>query len=63
MAIDLVLKNGKTLGIDVGDRTLEGKAYYIKLRNSGFVYTVDYTWYEVLERLVLDPPYPESKEK
>ena len=63
MKINLTLENEHTISIEVGDRTLNGQAYYIKLIDSRDVYTVDYTWYDVLERLVLEPPYPEPEEK
>jgi len=61
MKLDLFLQNGAAVNIEVGDRTLDGRAYYIRKSGSGTVYTVDYTWYEVLERLVLDPPYPAAQ--
>jgi len=63
MKIGLVLENTNTIDIEVGDSTPDGQAYYIKPAASKVIYTVDYTWYEVLERLVLEPPYPESQEK
>jgi len=58
MKIELTLKNEDTIFVDIGDRTLDGQTYYIKKRDSQAVYTVDHTWYEVLERLVREPPYP-----
>ena len=60
MTIHVVLKDETTIDIEVGDATLTGGAYYVRLVDSRDVYSVDYTWYEVLERLVLDPPYPPS---
>jgi hypothetical protein len=63
MRIDLTRDNGDTLLIDIGNSTPDRQAYYIRRADSRDVYTVDYTWYEVLERLVLDPPYPESEEE
>jgi len=63
MKISLVLENEDAINIEVGDRTLDGQAYYIKQIDSRVVYTVDYTWYEVLARLVLDPPYPEPEKQ
>lgn len=60
MEINIGLENGDTFNIEVGDVTPGGQTYYVKLANSRKVYTVDYTWYDVFERLVLDPPYPES---
>lgn len=58
MKIELTLKNEDTILVDIGDRTPDGQTYYIKKRDSQAVYTVDHTWYEVLERLVREPPYP-----
>ena len=63
MLIDLVLEDESTINIEVGDSTLDGANYYIKLVNSRNIFTVDYTWYYVLERLVLEPPYPKSEEE
>ncbi len=63
MKMNLVLENEDSIGVEVGDRTLDGQAYYIKLIDSRAVYTVDFTWYDVLERLVLDPPYPVPEEQ
>ena len=48
--------------IKVGDSAPDGSAYYIELADSNAVYTVDDIWYEVLERLVLEPPYPTTEE-
>lgn len=58
MKIGVTLDSGKTIDVDVGKSTPDGKSYYLKLAGSRSVYTVDYSWYKVLERLVLDPPYP-----
>jgi hypothetical protein len=63
MRIHLTLDNGEILLIDIGNGTPDGRAYYIRRLDSQDVYTVDYTWYEVIERLVLDPPYPEPGEE
>ena len=58
MEIGLTLHNGDTLDIVVGDATPDRRSYYIKLASSNRVFTVDYTWYDVLSRLVREPPYP-----
>jgi hypothetical protein len=42
---------------DVGDKTIDGTNYYVRAPGSNQVALVDYTWYEVLERLVKEPPY------
>ncbi len=58
MQIVLTLQRGNTIDIAVGDATPDQQAYYVRLADSRDVYTVDSSWYVVLERLVLDPPYP-----
>ena len=63
MKIALTLENEDIITVEVGDSTPDGQAYYIKLIDSRDVYSVHHTWYDVLERLVLDPPYPEPEEK
>ena len=63
MKIDLTLENGTTISIELGNATPDGQAYYIKLVDSRQVYTVHFSWYDVLERLVLEPPYPAPEAK
>ena len=57
MEIILTLENGDVLNITVGDRTPDGNTFYVQAPRSTNVCLVDYTWYEVLERLVKEPPY------
>ncbi len=57
MEIILTLEDGNILNITVGDRTPSGGAFYVQGPDSNNVSLVDYTWYEVLERLVIEPPY------
>ena len=57
MEIILTLEDGDILNITVGDRTPDGDAVYIQDLHSNDVYLVYYGWYEVLERLVKEPPY------
>ena len=57
MEITLTLEDGDILNIAVGDRTPDGNTFYVQAPNSNDVCLVDYTWYEVLERLVNEPPY------
>jgi hypothetical protein len=47
----------ETIEADVGDKTIDGTNYYVRAPGSNQVALVDYTWYEVLERLVKKPPY------
>jgi hypothetical protein len=57
MEIILIMDDGHTLNIKVGDETPEGNSFYVQAPNSNAVSLVDSTWYEVLERLVREPPY------
>jgi len=57
MEIILTLEDGDILNITVGDRTPDGNTFYVQAPDSNDVCLVDYTWYEVLERLVKEPPY------
>ncbi len=63
MKIDLTLENRIIIQIDVGDSTPAAQSYYVRLRDSKEIYTVHESWYHVLERLVLEPPYPDPEEK
>jgi hypothetical protein len=57
MVIDLLLTDNTTMTITVGDATPNANNHYVKAPDSNAVATVDYTWYDVLERLVKEPPY------
>ena len=57
MEITLTLEGGDIINITVGDRTPDGNTFYVQVPDSNNVCLVDYTWYEVLERLVKEPPY------
>ncbi len=56
MVITLTLMDGKSITIIIGDKTPIGDAY-VQVPGSNKVATVDYTWYNVIERLVTEPPY------
>lgn len=56
MAVDLVLKGDRRIRVEVGDPTPGGSAFYVRRATSTDVHTVHQTWFEVLERLVVDPP-------
>lgn len=58
MRIHLTMESGEIIEAEVGDPTPASQGYYIRRSGSRDVYSVDHTWYEVLERLVLEPPYP-----
>ena len=57
MEITLTLENEYVMNIAVGDRTPNGIYYYVQAPRTNDVALVDYTWYQVLERLILEPPY------
>jgi hypothetical protein len=57
MAITLTLSDNSTLKIDVGNKTPNGANFYLRAPGSNAVALVDVSWYEVLERLVKEPPY------
>ena len=61
MVIVLELTSKETMTIDVGDRTPDLNNYYVKAPGTNAVATVDYTWYQVLERIVKEPPYAKAK--
>jgi FKBP-type peptidyl-prolyl cis-trans isomerase len=63
MTIDLTLEDKRKIKIDVGDSTPDAQGFYVKLRKSNDIYTVHESWYHVLERLVVEPPYPNPDEK
>ena len=61
LEITLTLADNTTLNITVGDSTPDGSNYYIRAPGTNAVATVVRSWYEVVERLVKEPPYaPES---
>jgi hypothetical protein len=57
MEITLTLENGRIMNIKVGDATPNGAYYYVQAPSTNDVALVDYTWYDILERLILEPPY------
>lgn len=57
MVIDLLLTDNRTMQIKVGDNTPNGSNYYVKAPGFDAVATVDYTWFDVLSKIVKEPPY------
>lgn len=57
MEVILTLEDGTTFSINAGDSTPDGTAFYIQAPDSNDVALVDYSWYEVIARLVKEPPY------
>ena len=46
-----------TVDLVIGDETPDSFSFYLQLVGTRKVYTIDRTWYEVMERLVVEPPY------
>ena len=63
MTLGLTLIEGDRVEVIVGDATPDGRSYYIKQMPDSDIYTVDFTWYRVVERLVTEPPYPPPDQK
>lgn len=63
MMIDLTLENSKIIQINVGDSTPDAQSFYIRLSHAKEIFTIHETWYHVLERLVLEPPYSGHEKK
>ena len=45
------------IDLAIGDETPDTFSFYIQLVGTRKVYTVDRSWYEIMERLVAEPPY------
>ena len=58
LLINLLLKDETIYNIELGNATPSGKTYYVRLAGLRDIYTVDSTWYDVITRLVTEPPYP-----
>ena len=63
MKMTLTNEDKEFVNIEIGDAVPDGSAYYIRLADSNDIYVIDGIWYEVLERLVLEPPYPPEEEE
>jgi len=55
--ITLTLEDGKVMKINVGDKTPDGNNFYVQAPGRNDVATVDVTWYDVIERIIKEPPY------
>lgn len=58
MLITIGTESDESVDVEIGDATPVGDAYYFVVAGTRDVYTIDHSWYEVLERLVVEPPYP-----
>ncbi len=57
MVITLTLIDDDVMTINVGDATPNAAYYYVQAPGTRDVALVDYTWYDVLAKLVHEPPY------
>ncbi len=58
MEIKLLLSDNTTMNILVGNQTPDGTSYYVLAPNTNNdVALVDSSWYDVLERLITEPPF------
>lgn len=53
----ITLTDGSDYVVELGDSNPSGTTYYIRLAESRDVYIVAKEWYDVLVRLVTEPPY------
>jgi hypothetical protein len=61
--LTLTKEDGEVVNIELGDAVPDGSAYYIRLAGSNDIYTIVESWQYVVERLVLEPPYPTEEEE
>lgn len=59
LAITVQLRDDRQLTVEMGNLTPDGGAHYARQTGYDELYTVDYSWGEVMLRLVEEPPYPE----
>lgn len=59
LTVNVTLRDGRQLTVQMGDLTPDGGAHYARQSGYDQLYTVDYTWGEVMLRLVEEPPFPD----
>ena len=59
LSITVRLRDDRELTVEMGDLTPDGGAHYASQSGYDQLYTVDYSWGNVMLRLVEEPPYPE----
>lgn len=55
--ITMLLTDNKTMTIQVGDKTPNTANFYVLAPGTNQVATVDSSWFDVISRLVTEPPY------
>jgi hypothetical protein len=56
LRVTLTLADSRRVEIDVGGGTPDDASDYVRRADSNNVYSLDKSWAEVVERLVVDPP-------
>ena len=59
LSITVRLRDDRELTVTMGNLTPDGGAHYARQTGYDELYTVDYSWGEVMLRLVEEPPYPD----
>ena len=59
LTINVTLRDGTQLTVEMGDLTPDGSGNYMRQGGYDELYTVDSSWGEVMTRLVEEPPVPE----
>ena len=59
LSITVRLRDDRELTVEMGNLTADGGAHYASQSGYDQLYTVDYSWGNVMLRLVDEPPYPE----
>lgn len=59
LSITVRLRDDRELTVEMGNLTPDGGAHYASQSGYEELYTVDYSWGDVMLRLVDEPPYPE----
>ena len=59
LTVNVRLRDDRELTVEMGNLTPDGGAHYARQSGYDQLYTVDYSWGDVMLRLVEEPPYPE----
>lgn len=63
MTVNLTMLDGYQMDILVGDSTPDGRSFYVLAPRTRDVALVDISWYEVIARLINEPPYAPVEEE
>lgn len=59
LVVDLTLRDGSSIAMELGDITPDGNGQYARMIGFPQMVLVDSSWGEVISRLVSEPPFPE----